>query len=294
MEEDATRKKELLDLYRRAAEADPRDGTTLADYGRYVYVRLQDFDQAEPLLLAALKLDPHCEVALYHLGNLIYRYVQRIASKFYDVYLMMTLCFYRERKNLDAAEILFKKLLAKNPIHGNGTVALARVYADKVQALQNDKHATPDKVEEYIQEAIDHYEKSVTLVKEVIQTFITYKKLKSLIHYVYFPPFSAAGHRHHRVLEVCDYVRIQSTKGKPFLLYTSSMYEILILCLIAQCHQIHEYLRKWRQAHRHQRRAAQQGRLVQRHHRELQKFDERNQSCHQCLSRVFVNSFVCI
>ncbi len=73
LEEEAVRKKELLDLYRRATEADPRDGTTLADYGRYVYVRLQDLDQAEPLLLAALKLDPHCEVALYHLGNLVYR-----------------------------------------------------------------------------------------------------------------------------------------------------------------------------------------------------------------------------
>ncbi len=68
------RKQELFSLYKRAAEADPKDPTTLADYGRYVYIRMNNHDQAEPLLMAALKLDATCEVALYHLGILVHRY----------------------------------------------------------------------------------------------------------------------------------------------------------------------------------------------------------------------------
>ena len=66
-------KQELLSLYRRAYEADPKDPTTLADYARFVYVRMNNADQAEPLFVAALKLDSTCEVALFHLAMLIHR-----------------------------------------------------------------------------------------------------------------------------------------------------------------------------------------------------------------------------
>ncbi len=68
---------------------------------------------------------------------------------------------------MDAGEILFKKLLAKNPKHGNGTVALARIYADKVQVMNSEKSPNVDKVNEYLHESIENYEKSVVLVKEV-------------------------------------------------------------------------------------------------------------------------------
>lgn len=72
-EELQPKKQELLTFYKRAAEADPKDPTTLADYGRYVYIRMNNYDLAEPLLMGALKLDGGCEVALYHLGILVHR-----------------------------------------------------------------------------------------------------------------------------------------------------------------------------------------------------------------------------
>jgi tetratricopeptide (TPR) repeat protein len=68
-------KQDLLMLYKRAHDADARDPTTLADYGRYVYVRMGNPDQAEPLLLGAIKLNPSCDVALYHLAILMHRFV---------------------------------------------------------------------------------------------------------------------------------------------------------------------------------------------------------------------------
>jgi len=69
----AKRKLEIGDFYRRAAEADPKDVNSLADYGRFLYIHLQNIPFGEQILLAALKLDSTNEVARYHYALLLYK-----------------------------------------------------------------------------------------------------------------------------------------------------------------------------------------------------------------------------
>lgn len=61
--------------------------------------------------------------------------------------------------------MILKKLLSKNPQHGNGTLGMARILADKVQ-MYNSKNEN-DKAVEPMQDSIELYEKAVKLVKEV-------------------------------------------------------------------------------------------------------------------------------
>ena len=72
-EEIETGKQEALQLYKRAVDADPKDATTMADYARYMLMRLEDATKAEPIFVAALKLDPSCEVAMFHYGLLLHK-----------------------------------------------------------------------------------------------------------------------------------------------------------------------------------------------------------------------------
>lgn len=170
------RKQEAGLFYQRAAEADPRDATTLADYGRYIFVRLENPTMAEPLLTAALKLESTCEVALYHLA----------------------LLFFRERKatHLDQAETLLRQVIGNNPQHANGMLTLARLFADATQAMF--KSAPPagngtvpadyvpstwaSKSKETVaEECIALYEKAIALAKE--PAFIASEFLKFVSMY---------------------------------------------------------------------------------------------------------------
>lgn len=155
------KKQEAGLFYQRAAEADPRDATTLADYGRYIFVRLENATMAEPLLTAALKLDGQCEVALYHLA----------------------LLFYREKKtsHLDQAEGLLRQVITHNPNHANAILTLARLFSDSVQALGSSAqpssgNALSGKVpkawigkskDALCEECVSLYERAVQLSKEV-------------------------------------------------------------------------------------------------------------------------------
>jgi hypothetical protein len=133
---------------------------------------MNNYDVAEPLLMAALKLDGTCEVALYHLGILVHRYESTMYFLICNhSFVMSVFCIWpsRERKNIDAAEMIIKKLLAKNPTHGNGTLGMARIMADRVQLLSSKNEN--EKITEPLQTAIEFYEKSVKLVKEVRRSF---------------------------------------------------------------------------------------------------------------------------
>lgn len=134
-------------FYQRAAEADPRDATTLADYARYIFVRLDRGSMAEPLFQAALKLDSACEVALYHLA----------------------LLYVKEKKLLDQAELLLKQLLTISPQHANGTLTLARLLADKVQAMSK-AGGTSSSREPLVEETLSCYDRAIQLTKEVHRT----------------------------------------------------------------------------------------------------------------------------
>ncbi len=61
--------------------------------------------------------------------------------------------------------MILKRLLNKNPTHANGTLGMARIKADRVQAL-NAKNEN-DKIIDCLQETIELYERSIKLVKEV-------------------------------------------------------------------------------------------------------------------------------
>ena len=81
LERDGERSKaEIANLYRSASEADPRDPAAAADYGRFVLVRYDDYENAEPYLVKALKLDEENEVGLYNLALLYHKYKKVDAS----------------------------------------------------------------------------------------------------------------------------------------------------------------------------------------------------------------------
>ncbi len=61
--------------------------------------------------------------------------------------------------------MILKRLLNKNPTHANGTLGMARLMADRVQAL-NAKNEN-DKNIDCLQDTIELYERSIKLVKEV-------------------------------------------------------------------------------------------------------------------------------
>eukprot|EP00597_Dinobryon_sp_UTEXLB2267_P009215 CAMPEP_0170087648 /NCGR_PEP_ID=MMETSP0019_2-20121128/22087_1 /TAXON_ID=98059 /ORGANISM="Dinobryon sp., Strain UTEXLB2267" /LENGTH=277 /DNA_ID=CAMNT_0010305431 /DNA_START=319 /DNA_END=1148 /DNA_ORIENTATION=+ len=67
------RREEVCSLYKRAVEADPRDSSTLADYGRFLLVRMDDPVRGRQILQASLKMNPSCEIALYNLAVMLHR-----------------------------------------------------------------------------------------------------------------------------------------------------------------------------------------------------------------------------
>ena len=80
-------KLEIASFYKRAVEADSRDVAAVADYGRYLLVRLDDYKNAEPLLVRAVRMDDENEVALYNLGLLNHKYKQpAVLSEALDMY----------------------------------------------------------------------------------------------------------------------------------------------------------------------------------------------------------------
>eukprot|EP01039_Chlorochromonas_danica_P009067 gene9067-10006_t len=133
----AEQKAEIAELFRRAAEADPRDANSQADYGRYLYVRMNEIGNAEAKLQAALVLDPQCEGALYHLALLTYR----------------------ERKQLDSAYQLLQRLLSMQPNHSNGILLRARLLSDRVRL----PGASGSEKESALEDAIKTYEQAMTL-----------------------------------------------------------------------------------------------------------------------------------
>lgn len=147
LQEQQRKRQEVGVFYQRAAEADPRDATTLADYARYIFVRLDRGSMAEPLFQAALKLDSACEVALYHLA----------------------LLYVKEKKLLDQAELLLKQLLTISPQHANGTLTLARLLADQVQAMSK-AGGTSSSREPLVEETLSCYDRAIQLTKEVHRT----------------------------------------------------------------------------------------------------------------------------
>ena len=144
-------KREIAALYKKAVEADPRDPATLADYGRFLYTQLGEVAGAEQALQAALKLDAHCESALYHLA----------------------LVAHKERRNASQAAALLQRLLAAQPQHVNGLLALARVHADTVRSAEL-AGGERDKV---LEQCVQLYEQVAPLHREPAQVLAEYLRV---------------------------------------------------------------------------------------------------------------------
>eukprot|EP01038_Epipyxis_sp_PR26KG_P004166 gene4166-5930_t len=145
---DSNLKLEVASLYKKAVEADPRDPTTLADYGRFLLTRMEDPVKAEPILVASLKLDAGGEVALYN----------------------MALLMHRHKMNYEGSSNMLKLLLQKNPDHSSGTLQLARVlfdlYKREVTRATSMEVDLASDIYEILEESLQLYEKSINMIAE--------------------------------------------------------------------------------------------------------------------------------
>lgn len=161
---DNEQKLEVLDFYRRAVDADPRDATTLADYGRYLLLRMDDVTRAEPILKAALKLESENTVAMFNLAVL----------------------YHRHKANFTAGEALLRSLLEISPEHSAGELQLARLLCEKYHTRFVAKEVAAGvsggdiaKIDStgILQEGFDMYEKSILNSKEPASVIGEYLKV---------------------------------------------------------------------------------------------------------------------
>jgi tetratricopeptide (TPR) repeat protein len=101
-------RKEAEELYEHAVAVSPDDAVTLADHGRFLLCHTdKKKTEGEKRLNQALKIDPKCAVALYHLALL-----------------------YTERKQFAPAEQNLRMLRKHHPQHLQGLRALIKVLQD--------------------------------------------------------------------------------------------------------------------------------------------------------------------
>lgn len=177
------RKEEVGQLYKKAVEADPRDASTLADYGRFLLVRMDEAVKGRQALQAALKMNPSCEIALYHLAVIQHR---------------------QEPPDLTAAADMLKALISVAPQHANGHLQLARVLSDLYRkeltsiATEREGGGTEKekaRLERAFTEICRHYEKAMTAMREPGDAALEYLKLAAAYGNVF--------HKR-RIVELCS------------------------------------------------------------------------------------------
>lgn len=157
------KRQEVCLLYKRTVDVDDKDSVVLADFGRYLSSKCEDYETAEPILRRAIDLNPSNQVALYHSGILHHR---RPGSK----------------RNLNQSEIMFRKLLDVNRNHGAGIQQLARVlvdiFKDGGQSTSSKTSVKSDFVPASpFDEAMDMYERAITVVKDPGTVSMEYVKV---------------------------------------------------------------------------------------------------------------------
>jgi tetratricopeptide (TPR) repeat protein len=164
----AAQKQEVMNYYKRAVDADPKDPGTLADYGRFLLMRLEEPTKAEPLLAGALRMDPGCETAMYNLA----------------------IIFHRHKQDCERANTMLRLLLERSPQHFAGMLQLSRVLAEQFQKKTDDLIAFPitaakqSKVEVkelayMLEESCELYEKAIAGSKDPGSIMAEYLKLIS-------------------------------------------------------------------------------------------------------------------
>lgn len=110
-------KQEIAQLYKAATDIDPRDPASAADYGRYILVRFDDYEHAEPYLVKALGLDDENEVALYNLALLYHKYKPVGPEN-------------SAENGTKVALEMYRRLVARNSQHLSGLLQLARLLVE--------------------------------------------------------------------------------------------------------------------------------------------------------------------
>lgn len=157
------KRQEVCSLYKRTVDVDDKDSVVLADYGRYLSSKCEDFETAAPILRRAVDLNPSNQVALYHSGVLYHRCPGA-------------------KRNLNQSEIMFRKLLDVNRNHGAGIQQLARVLVDifkeggtttsnKTSVKSDFVPASP------FDEAMDMYERAIGAIKDPGAVSMEYVKV---------------------------------------------------------------------------------------------------------------------
>eukprot|EP01035_Chromulina_nebulosa_P022712 gene22712-29407_t len=174
------KKDEILGLYRKAVEADPRDASTMADYGRFLLVRMDDASKGQQVLQAALKMNPGCEIALYHLAVMRHR---------------------QQPPDLNEAAEMLKTLLSAAPQHANGHLQLARVLSDVYRrdaaAAINETTGSrsSSRLEKLFTEISIHYEQALASQREPGDAALEYLKIAAAF---------ATSTQKRRIVEICS------------------------------------------------------------------------------------------
>lgn len=152
---------EIKNLYAKASEADQKDPDISSDYGRFLLMRMGEIDAAEIHLTKALSIASSNEVALFHMGTLLYKNIIDLISAY---------------QHLDA-------LVTVNPRHLPGRQQLARVLADLQRELIAPKsEPTPQfqslkaslRPKDFMEVAATHYEESIKLAGEPDRIILEY------------------------------------------------------------------------------------------------------------------------
>ena len=185
-------KAEIANLYRSASEADPRDPAAAADYGRFLLVRYEDYENAEPYLVKALKLDEDNEVGLYNLALLYHKYRKLDANNSLSNNQKVALEMYRRLAGMSlvmSVMVLFIRctILGRNANHLSCLLQLARllvtINADNENSTATDAFSeglvhTNSKISQptvdsskvakaWMEEVIEYYEAIIPKHKEV-------------------------------------------------------------------------------------------------------------------------------
>jgi tetratricopeptide (TPR) repeat protein len=147
--EKMARRSAVCELYARAFDADPQDATTAADYGRFLYARMDKREEAEIVLFKALALDDRHIVALYNLALAMHK-----------------------KGRLEDAERLFSNLLTESPTHAAGTQQMGRMFVDRFKESNDQKH---------LETAMTCYERAFQLVKDPTTAVLEYLKFTSAL-----------------------------------------------------------------------------------------------------------------
>jgi tetratricopeptide (TPR) repeat protein len=153
---------EIKEFYARASEADKKDPDICSDYGRFLLMRMGEIDGAQEYLSKALTISSSNEVALFHMGTLLYKNRQDLLGAYQHLNALVTV----NRKHLAGRQQLARVLtdLQKELISpSSGEVS------SEIRELHGSLRPS-----DFMTAAIEHYEESIRLASEPDRIVLEY------------------------------------------------------------------------------------------------------------------------